>query len=318
LDALFELADFEMVRGRAEELKEFGADCTLRLQDYYAFTTRLLRKVLIAPEHEDAQLMQLMQDGVLAPAEGSVSPKVARRASLTALKLEGKPAAQIASASPEQERLHHVWPPPEAHLPEIMRKLTLLNAAVAQQEGFVTKAAASKEFRMYCKLAIGRRRGRERRYQWLTYAQMDSALMNMAGQEYGDLMFRYAVVGREGNSNKALSEAEALDTDLMVAFLRWLDQDCDGVVSQKEFCRLLTAKLQEITLADLRRLGEKRRSIEEDSGKGQTAKSRWKDAARKSFGSSFSSVASTDDGSQPDVADAGAAAGQHSGPPTAA
>lgn len=56
-------------------------------------------------------------------------------------------------------------------------------------------------------------------------------------QDYLDLTFRHAVVAREGNGKGVLNGAVQLDADQMFCFLRWLDQDCDGLISLKEFCR---------------------------------------------------------------------------------
>ena len=49
-------------------------------------------------------------------------------------------------------RLKHAWPSGECHLAEVMRKLGLLRAAIAEHyEGACNKITASKEYQKLCK-----------------------------------------------------------------------------------------------------------------------------------------------------------------------
>ncbi|KAL1515310.1 hypothetical protein AB1Y20_001942 [Prymnesium parvum] len=131
--------------------------------------------------------------------------------------------------------LKHCWPPFSAHLSEVRRRLSLLQQALTGSfGGKINKEVAAAEFEQYCEL-VGVQGWK------LTYSQMDRALHKMDTDEYRDLMFRHAVIAREGSSTRALMQAVVLDTDQMFCFLRFLDEDCDGFISQRDFCRVVMA-----------------------------------------------------------------------------
>jgi len=121
-----------------------------------------------------------------------------------------------------------------AQLGENLRKLSLLRAAITQREGTLNRTAAAHEFRTYCRQILGKR---GTHVGHLNFTQLDRAFRLMAGQNYGGLTFRYAVVGREGASGDALVGASWADVFEMFCFLRWLDVDRDGVVSENDFCK---------------------------------------------------------------------------------
>jgi hypothetical protein len=66
---------------------------------------------------------------------------------------------------------------------------------------------------------------------------MATALRAMPGNNYHDLVFRQTVVGRasKGTAAQVLLQASRSDAEQILCFLRWLDRDCDGYVSEKDF-----------------------------------------------------------------------------------
>lgn len=72
------------------------------------------------------------------------------------------------------------------------------------------------------------------------------------------LTFRYAVVGREvgGDSTELLREASRTDVEEMLCFLRLLDHDCDGLISEADYCKTMLEGLL-ATLDSVKDLNEK-------------------------------------------------------------
>ena len=154
-----------------------------------------------------------------------------------ALKAEG--AVALAAPAP-QPILKHVWPHPEAHRSEMNRRLSLLRMAVSRN-GPATKESAAGEFREYCRLigkGGGGRRGSMR--MAMTYYDVDKAWRRMSDKHYIDLTFRYEVAARTPiakGCNAALSNAHHADEEQTACFVRLLDQDCDGKISESDFCQ---------------------------------------------------------------------------------
>jgi len=150
-------------------------------------------------------------------------------------------------------RLVHTWPSPARLAGEMSRRLNLVHTAVARGgDKGASKEAASKEWRAYC-AKVGRKPTKP-----LPYAMMDKAWRGMDGKEYDGLTFRYAVVGREagGSSNEVLHDARNADAEEMLCFLRTLDADCDGKVSEADFCQVVLGGT-EAALASVRDMDER-------------------------------------------------------------
>ena len=68
---------------------------------------------------------------------------------------------------------------------------------------------------------------------------MLSALRGMPGNNYADLVFKQNTMGREargGQGGQAVLEtATRADAEQMICYLRWLDRDCDGLISERDF-----------------------------------------------------------------------------------
>ena len=73
----------------------------------------------------------------------------------------------------------------------------------------------------------------------LSYCEVAAAMKGMQGNNYADMVFRNSVVSREAKGGAAAGEillhAERSDEVHMLCFLRWLDRNCDGSVSAKDF-----------------------------------------------------------------------------------
>ena len=67
---------------------------------------------------------------------------------------------------------------------------------------------------------------------------MVAALRGMPGHNYADLVFRHNIVGREAKGGAAgievLESTTRADEEQMICYLRWLDRDCDGYISEKD------------------------------------------------------------------------------------
>ena len=66
--------------------------------------------------------------------------------------------------------------------------------------------------------------------------QQVASLRAMPGCNYADLNFRQTVVGRQakGSAAEVLAGATHADAEQMLCYLRWLDRDCDGYISEKD------------------------------------------------------------------------------------
>jgi hypothetical protein len=83
----------------------------------------------------------------------------------------------------------------------------------------------------------------------MRYTQLDSALRLMGGELYDALSFRHAVVGRDAASAPAgqlssalLLEAARTDSESTLSFLRCIDCDCDGVVTEADLCHAVLSR----------------------------------------------------------------------------
>ena len=68
---------------------------------------------------------------------------------------------------------------------------------------------------------------------------MVMALRGMPGNNYADLVFQQACLTREAKGGKGgqevLENATRVDAEQMLCYMRWLDRDCDGYISEKDF-----------------------------------------------------------------------------------
>ena len=190
----------------------------------------------------------------LKTRSASASPKPTARRPNTAGTRADTVRAQSAAASPRgsrstsrhgswtnlldavtkvmHSRLRYSWPHPSSHANERARKLNLLRAAIKEtNEGVLTADVVAKEFRAYCRL-VGKRSGP------LGYAELEAAFKRMPGDIYLSLIFRSSVVGREreGDADRVLRVASSQDEDQLFSFLRGLDHECAGQISEDVFC----------------------------------------------------------------------------------
>jgi hypothetical protein len=203
--AVFECADAHFMHTR---LAPNGGDAPATLQEYLDFAWRLAERCVVPREP--------------LPTEGSAQEPAALHAALP-------PPATL--------RLKHAWPAYDAHFVGTIRKHALLRAGIREhQEGNCSLEAAAKAFRTMCRLVLafgkGQRRGRK-----LSYSQQAAALRAMPGNNFADLVFRQTVVGRaaKGTAAQVLLHASRSEAEQIICFLRWLDRDCDGYISEKDF-----------------------------------------------------------------------------------
>lgn len=80
----------------------------------------------------------------------------------------------------------------------------------------------------------------------LSYSQQLTALRAMPGQNYADLIFRQNVVARESKGSAAVVLADAIrvDSEQMLCYMRWLDRDCDGYISAKDFSSMCDTRAE--------------------------------------------------------------------------
>ena len=156
-------------------------------------------------------------------------------------RLQGGFKAAVEQAS--RPKLRFRWPAHEAHLCDVFAKIQTLRAAIRElHDGECSQRTARREFGEYvARLGVNTRT--------LGYAQLATAMRQMPGECYLALTFRHAVVGREVGKLKSdrqestapvdgdptLLEALNTDADIMLCLMRWLDRDCDGVVSEMDF-----------------------------------------------------------------------------------
>jgi len=141
-----------------------------------------------------------------------------------------------------------------------MRKLGLLRAAISAHDGALTREAILKEWRSYGR-TIGVKGAK------LSLTRLHRALQEMPGIDYAgmtnpNLTFRYAAVTRAAPGNllqraarrtQALLDARRLDVEEWLCFLRWLDQDCDGLVSADDYINaVLQPPQRQASEADLK------------------------------------------------------------------
>jgi len=260
MEACFEMADASVTNEKGALLRPFDGDMGVRMQEFYEFVQRMLRKMQFDHARAAADMIVHVLDG---EGEGLL-----RRRGVVATDPSLMPGEEAA-------RLKHCWPPFDTDLPEIIRKLGLLQRAISNVDGSMNRNGATREFAAYCRLARTSQRT-------LSYVAMDTALRKMPGDSYRDLMFRYAVVGREGSSVQALRDANRVDAEQMLCFLRYLDDDCDGYVSQKDFTRVVLGKgeVKEICELEMKKLAERWVLAAEALANQSSATRRLQDAAK--------------------------------------
>lgn len=173
-------------------------------------------------------LPSLSMDGGRQAAAGppTISP---RPDTLSSLSSSSAVAPASASVAP---RLKHAWPSGLGQLGELTRKLGMLQTAVRRTaEGVPAAKAPAKAFQAYCARA-NRPKGS------LSYEDLDRAWRHMEGAEYSGLTFRHAVAARPSISRgcqQVLIDAKCSDTEQTICFMKMLDRDCDGRISEKDF-----------------------------------------------------------------------------------
>ena len=169
-----------------------------------------------------------------APSTANTASASIFRGLTATMTLENIGKAQIPKTGP---RLKHTWLNPQTELAEMSRRLNLLrNAVTASGGGVLNKEAVVNEFRSYCRIAGAG--GGKKGPKTLSYVQIDKAWRRMEDRNYSDLTFRYEVVAREPVANgcrSVLLDASRKDAEQMGAFIKLLDQDCDGRISEADF-----------------------------------------------------------------------------------
>ncbi|KAL1521277.1 hypothetical protein AB1Y20_020946 [Prymnesium parvum] len=230
LEACFELADAHLSLAL---LPADGADVPVPLQRYFDVAQLLLFHLTAAADNPPA-----------TPSRAASSPLGSHSLAPS--------TPQSGAKRPASRRLRHAWPAPtESNATDLHNKLELLLRAVTENDRLLTAATLRAEFAAY-----GRRLGLRLASSSaplsppspsdstapavvgsLSYVQMDEALGRMAGGWYRDLTFKSAAVARERHSPEALLHASRIDTEGMLSFFRFLDYDCDGSISEDDFCR---------------------------------------------------------------------------------
>jgi len=148
--------------------------------------------------------------------------------------------AAISAASDEEVNLRGGGQSP--------RRLRVLSGV----EGGADKAAV-KEFREFCRVVgVGKVRP-------LSYHEIDRAWRRMEHEAYDGLSFSYAVVAREPKAHgcrEVLIDARRTDAQEMVCFLRTLDLDCDGTISEADFCHATNPRVTKFNIDLLGRIDE--------------------------------------------------------------
>ena len=111
----------------------------------------------------------------------------------------------------------------------------------------LTRGAAGREFKTLVRHAGPSARDAPH----LSYTKLLRALRGMTGTKYDALCFRYAVMGRplcptaSPNAvlpSQALAQAENNDAEQMLCFMRCIDDQDEGTITQMSFCNALTSK----------------------------------------------------------------------------
>lgn len=231
-EAVFELVDARLTHKYRGEIRPgMSGDRVISLQEYLDEVAKLVRGCVETPPSADDT----------APLSVSLS-QASPRPSTAQSRLQG--AAKMVIANASRPRLRYAWPAYGAHCCEVFGKVQILRAALRERhEGECSLRTAIKEFRTYtANLGVNARA--------LGYAQLATVMRHMPGESYLALTFRHAVVGRDVGHLKAdrseestggapgdptLLEALNTDADIMLSLMRWLDRDCDGMVSENDF-----------------------------------------------------------------------------------
>jgi len=229
---VFELADAHLTHTHLTHTHLTRRDAPVHLQDFVIFAWRLVEQCVVPEPLPGAAHPQSSAAGGGHNGGGGHNSGIC-----------ATPPTPTGGKQPEKgqmesvARIKHTFPAFGAHFPETIRKHALLRAGVREhREGVLSVESAAREFRTMCRLVLGfaksTRGGRK-----LSYSQQAAALRAMAGNNYTDLVFRQTVVGRasKGSAAGVLNEATRSDLEQMLCFLRWLDRDCDGYISERDF-----------------------------------------------------------------------------------
>ena len=257
----FEIGDAALTHEHKAALKPFDGDVRTSLQAYLDSVIEMKKSIVHVPSKADESITpgRLRRRTVDGTGDGSglhaavaAATADARRASQPttgggwkglagAFKADGV-AAFLAAPPP---CLKHVWPHPEQHGSEMNRRWTLLKLAVSR-DGPISKASAASEFREYCRL-VGKGGGGRRASVRLplSYFDIDRAWRRVPDKNYIDLTFRHEVASRAPISHgcqEVLNEATHADEEQTVCFIKLLDLDCDGLISESDFCKAICSE----------------------------------------------------------------------------
>ena len=251
----FEFADANLAHTHEAALQPFGGDVRTSLQPYLDFILDMKGSIVQVPSATDA-----------TPLFG------ARRRYVAGLGDDGSPLQRAAGGSPDGRRssqqsaptalasggnwnvlatmmktggaaafgayVKHAWPNPGVHASEMNRRLSLLKLALSR-DGPMSKSSVANEFREYCRI-VGKGRSRQ-----LSYHDVDRAWRRMQDKNYVDLTFRYEVAAREAISKgcrEVLTEAQHADEEQTICFIKLIDLDCDGRISEDDFCQAMRSE----------------------------------------------------------------------------
>lgn len=267
----FEFADAVLTHEHKANLKPFDGDVKVGVQSYLDQVQSMKNGIVHVPTRTPAVESPMPTPGRL---RAGASPKGLRAAAMLAkdgqhpsqptltsgggwkgltsvLKAEGSGAF----LDPLPPCLKHAWPHPEPH--EMNRRWSLLKMGFAR-DGPISKAAMAHEFAEYCRLVskgVSGRRGKDRLP--LSYFDVDRAWRRMPDKNYTDLTFRHEVASRPPIAHgctEVLNEATHADEEQTVCFIKLLDHDCDGHISERDLQESVRVeKLTEV----IRRLSDK-------------------------------------------------------------
>ena len=238
---IFDLADAHLTHAQRNSLAPTrSGDVATRLQAYFEVACRLVNACLVP-------VAELGGSGGSGGGSGGVSSD-----NLPGVHEPG--TRSLTMPPPAAERARHAWPAYDAHFTETVRKHALLRAGVREHQGGTLSAeSAAREFRTICRVVFAFGKGARRKGAKISYSQMLTALRARPGHNYADLVFRQTVVGREskGTAAEVLAGATMADAEQMVCYLRWLDRDCDGYISEADFSAVCVLRAEVDSAADL-------------------------------------------------------------------
>jgi len=224
---VFELADMSFTQNLSDLLAGRSVlvvrrttrenDMEVSLQEYVDFAWRLVERCLVVP---------LVDSSPPSPEPVESTPYPPTQDS------------RLKESCTAMRTLKFSWPAYDAHFSTTIRRHALLRAGVREhQNGAQSVESAAREFRTMRRLVLAFGTKRYTRGPKLSYSQMLKAFQAMPGHNYLDLIFRDNVVCREvkGSPAEILEQATRDDAEQMVCFMRWIDRDCDGYISEKDY-----------------------------------------------------------------------------------